>query len=253
LLDLQATRLQRASYEADARALIEGVTRSIKLARGEAVEPVRPARTAAPTETNRADRRIKFETKIVHGATDGWFLAGNGRSEWFKDLDIGPEWDDATAYAVWLSQQSGQHYRLLTEAEWEYTVRAGTTTPFWWGPSITPTQANYNVNDVYAGGSQKEWRKATVPVGSFAANPWGLYNGHGNVWEWCEDVWHQTYDGAPTDGSPWLQGEQQARRVVRGGSWLFSPQDLRSACRDCNPTDVRDFNLGFRVGRTLAP
>lgn len=142
----------------------------------------------------------------------------------------------------------------MSEAEWEYAARAGTTTPFWWGTSITPSQANYDGNYVYEGGGAKgEWRKATVPVGSFDGNPWGLFNVHGNCWEWCEDVWHDSYNGAPSDASAWMQGGGASRRVVRGGSWLDYPQILRFAFRFRNSSDFRNSNQGFRLGRTLTP
>ena len=165
-------------------------------------------------------------------------------------------------YAAWLSQVTGQTYRLLSEAEWEYAARAGTTTPFWWGSSIMPAQANYDGNFVYAGGGAKgEYRKATVPVGDFEANPWGLYNVHGNVWEWCEDIWRREdiwgdgdndyYNGAPADGSAWLQGGDATRRVLRGGSWYYRPQFVRSAFRLKNYTEGRVADIGFRLGRTL--
>ena len=128
------------------------------------------------------------------------------------------DWDDAMAYVEWLARITGKPYRLLTEAEWEYAARAGTTKPFWWGSAIAPDRANYDGSYVYKGGGSKgEHREGTVPVGSFAANPWGLYNVHGNVWEWCEDVWHDSYEGAPADGSAWTTGDSN-RRVVRGGS-----------------------------------
>jgi formylglycine-generating enzyme required for sulfatase activity len=153
----------------------------------------------------------------------------------------------------WLSDQTGKAYRLLTDAEWEYVARAGTTTPFWWGASITPAKANYDANYTYGGSSKGEWRKATVPAASFAANPWGLFNVHGNVWEWCADVWHDNYNGAPTDGSAWLQGGDASRRVVRGGSWDSYPQYLRSADRFGSATNNRRSYLGFRVARTLNP
>jgi len=162
-------------------------------------------------------------------------------------------WDDVRAYVAWLSQLTGQTYRLLSEAEWEYVARAGTTTPFWWGSSITPAQANYDGNSVYEGGGAKgEWRKATVPVGHFEANPWGLYNVHGNVWEWCEDTWHDSYEGAPVDGSAWIQ-DGGPYRVQRGGPWYRQPSFLRSAMRWAGPTDYRTSFVGFRVGRTLTP
>jgi formylglycine-generating enzyme required for sulfatase activity len=161
-------------------------------------------------------------------------------------------WDDAKAYATWLSQITGKPYRLLSEAEREYVTRAGTTTPFWWGSSITPDQANYYGSLVYEGGGSKgKWRKSTVPVGSFEANPWGLYNVHGNVWEWCEDVYHDNYSGAPLDGSAWLQGEDASVRVARGGTWNGIPQILRAATRGGLTTAHRYVNIGFRLLRTL--
>jgi formylglycine-generating enzyme required for sulfatase activity len=163
-------------------------------------------------------------------------------------------WDDAKTYAAWLSQTTGKPYRLLSEAEREYVTRAGTTAPFWWGSSITPDRANYDATFVYEGGGSKgEYRKSTVPVGSFKANPWGLYNLHGNVWEWCEDVWHDNYSGAPVDGSAWLQGGDEGWRVVRGGSWYNDPQILRAADRFRSSTDLRDYVVGFRLARTLSP
>jgi formylglycine-generating enzyme required for sulfatase activity len=130
-------------------------------------------------------------------------------------------WDDANAYANWLAKKTGKPYRLLSEAEWEYAARAGTTTPFWWGSSITPAQANYDGNFVYEGGGSKgEYRKGTVPpAGSFDANPWGLYNVHGNAWQWTADCYHDNYNGAPTDGSVWITGNCNSAHVVRGGSW----------------------------------
>ncbi len=171
-----------------------------------------------------------------------------------KQPVINVNWDDAQAYVAWLSHKTGQAYRLLSEAEWEYAARAGTNTPFWWGRSITPSQANYDGSaDPYAGGGSKgEYRRRTVPVDSFAANPWGLYNVHGNVWEWGEDWWNDGNTGNPGDGGARLSGDQ-GRRVVRGGSWFSVPQNLRSALRDGRSTDFRVSLIGFRVGRTLIP
>jgi formylglycine-generating enzyme required for sulfatase activity len=165
---------------------------------------------------------------------------------------VNVNWNDAKAYTSWLTKLTGRGYRLLTEAEWEYSARAGTTTPFWWGSSITPAQANYDGKRVYAGGgSEGAYRGATVSGGSFAANPWGLYDVHGNVWEWC--AWHDNYNGAPLDGSAWLQGGDASRRVGRGGSWNYSPMTLRSAHRGWTSPDRRYNGNGCRVGRTLAP
>ncbi len=193
-----------------------------------------------------------FVNATGHKTTDRW------RDPGFRQDDSHPviriSWDDAKAYAAWLAKITGRPYRLLTEAEWEYVARAGTTTPFWWGSSITPEQANYDGNYVYAGGGSKgEFRGRTVPVGSFDPNPWGLYNVHGNVWEWCEDAWHNTYQGAPTDGSAWISvtasSRQHSRRVVRGGSWSRDPEFLRSALR-VKDSDV-NYSFGCRLARTL--
>ena len=300
----------------------------------------------------RAEGRIKIVAKIVHGAPNGWFKPGEGRAEWFKDDEHGPElvvvpagefmmgsprsepnrennegpahtvkiahpfavgrhvvthgqfatfvknmnykiegatvwergkkwetdpdkswrnpgfrqddnypvicvnWDDARAYAAWLSQLTGQRYGLLSEAEWEYAARAGTMTPFWWGNNITEKQAH-----AYHYGQPNG---ATVPVGAFAPNPWGLYNVHGNVWEWCVDIWHDSYNGAPVDGSAWLQGGEASRRilrwrqggeasrrVLRGGSGDEKAPLVRSAYRNCLSPAVRGNWAGFRLGRTL--
>ncbi len=164
---------------------------------------------------------------------------------------INVNWDDAKAYVAWLSRKSGKSYRLLSEAEREYVTRAGTQTPFWWGAAITPTQANYDGSaDPYKGGGSKgEYRRHTVPVDSFAANPWGLYQVHGNVWEWTEDCWNDSNNGNPGNGSARTTGEC-GRRVVRGGSWDNNPRWLRAAVRNWLSTDFRVKFLGFRVGRT---
>jgi len=164
---------------------------------------------------------------------------------------INVSWDDITQqYLPWLSRRTGKTYRLLTEAEWEYIARAGTSTPFWWGTSISTGQANYNGNYTYGGGPKGEYRQKTVPVDSFAANPWGLYNVHGNVWEWVQDCWNGSYNGAPVDGSAWPTGDC-GRRVLRGGSWSYVPGGLRAAVRSGDSSGVRYVNIGFRVGRTL--
>jgi formylglycine-generating enzyme required for sulfatase activity len=146
-------------------------------------------------------------------------------------------WDDAKAYLAWLSHKTGKPYRLLTEAEREYVTRAGTTTPYWWGTSISKGQANYR-------------SKKTVPADSFEVNPFGLYNVHGNVWEWQEDCFHDTYAGAPNDGSAWTSGSCEYR-VLRGGAWDYGPRGLHAAFRFRGHPDYRDGNIGFRVARTL--
>ena len=167
---------------------------------------------------------------------------------------INVSWEDAQGYIAWLnSKLDGNPYRLLSETEWEYAARAGTTTPFWWGSSITPAQANYDGNYVYKGGGDKgECRGKTVPVDSFEPNPWGLYNAHGNVWEWTADCWNDSHSGNPGDGGARTTGHD-SRRVVRGGSWSNFPQSLRSAYRFGLNTTFRYLIQGFRLARTLNP
>jgi formylglycine-generating enzyme required for sulfatase activity len=159
--------------------------------------------------------------------------------------------EDATAYVSWLSGKTGKMYRLPSEAEREYVTRGGTATPFWWGSTILTDRANYN-GTPYDRGPPGEFRRKTVPVDSFAANPWGLYQVHGNVFEWLEDCHHTGYAGAPINGDPWITPECHARQI-RGGAWSWSPQFLRSAARSAADADVRSDAIGFRVARTLTP
>ncbi len=161
---------------------------------------------------------------------------------------IDVSWDDAKAYVAWLSRKTDKDYRLLSEAEWEYVCRAGTATPFWWGSSITPEQANYDGNYPYNKGPKGEYRQKTLPVKSFQPNPWGLYQVHGNVLEWCEDLWHDNYNGAPSDGSSWIAGSG-ARRVLRGGSWGYNARLVRAAFRYANDRGDRLSDVGFRCAR----
>jgi formylglycine-generating enzyme required for sulfatase activity len=124
-----------------------------------------------------------------------------------------------------LSKATGREYRLPSEAEWEYACRAGTTTPFHFGETITTDLANYNGNYTYGSGSKGQYRKQTTDVGSFPANAFGLHDMHGNVWEWCQDTWHENYNGAPTDGSAWVdENANQNRMILRGGSWYNNPR-----------------------------
>jgi formylglycine-generating enzyme required for sulfatase activity len=164
-------------------------------------------------------------------------------------------WEDAQAYLAWLNDKAGltdrpDAYRLPSEAEWEYACRAGTTTPFSFGATISTAQANYDGNYTYGPGKKGEWRQKTTPVGSFPANAFGLHDMHGNVWEWCQDCWNANYNGAPSDGSAWTTGDCTSR-VLRGGSWNDSPQVLRSAYRGWGSPTNRDLNRGFRLARTL--
>jgi formylglycine-generating enzyme required for sulfatase activity len=162
---------------------------------------------------------------------------------------INVSWNDAEQYVAWIAKLTGKPYRLLTEAEWEYAARAGTTTTYSWGNDIGEGNANCD-------GCGSQWHNETAPVGSFKPNGFGLYDMHGNVREWCEDAWHDNYKGAPTDGSAWLQGGNGfffRRRVVRGGSWVYGPQELRSANRSGFPVYQLYPGLGFRLARTLNP
>jgi formylglycine-generating enzyme required for sulfatase activity len=164
---------------------------------------------------------------------------------------VGVNWFDAIRYVRWLSEATGKSYRLPSEAEWEYACRAGTKTAFSFGDTITTDQANYDGNFTYNGGARGVYRRGTTPVGSFPANPWGLYDMHGNVWEWMQDVVHDNYEGAPLDGSAWEEGGDQARRVLRGGSWLYNPRYLRSALRNGFSAALSNDIVGFRVVRDL--
>ncbi len=157
-------------------------------------------------------------------------------------------WRDAVAFCEKLSQQTGRTYRLPSEAEWEYACRAGTTTPFYFGETISPDLANYDGNYTYGDGPKGIYREQTTKVGQFPPNTFGLYDMHGNVWEWCADHWHDSYDGAPVDGSAWLvPGESESRRILRGGSWLDFPEVCRSALRDRDAPDLIGSGVGFRV------
>jgi formylglycine-generating enzyme required for sulfatase activity len=153
-------------------------------------------------------------------------------------------WDDAQQYVAWLSAVTGKPYRLLSESEYEYATRAGTTTAYSWGNDIGKNNADCD-------GCGSQWDKMrTAPVGSFAANGFGLFDMLGNVWEWTADCSHDSYNGAPADGSAWTSGDC-SRRMARGGSWSSSPDSLRSAYRFWFPSGDRNIILGFRVGRTF--
>ena len=156
-------------------------------------------------------------------------------------------WDEASTYIAWLSARTGKPYRLLSEAEREYVTRAGTSTPFWFGAAPAPRQANYLAEGA-SGASAKE---QTVPVDSFAPNPWGLYNVHGNVWDWTADCWNETHKGHPGDGAP-LQTGDCAQRVLKGGSWLHPPMLMRAAARTRVAKEFRANSIGLRVARTIA-
>jgi len=180
----------------------------------------------------------QWDVAVEGGGCEGYRPGDEGWGRGDRPV-IHVSWNDAMAYIRWLNRRTDRHYRLLTEAEWEYCCRAGTDTPWSFGTRIRADQANF-------------LNQRTEPVGRFALNQFGLAGMHGNVWEWCEDCWHENYDqpGRPDDGSAWLEADCD-RRVVRGGSWLISPRFLRSAERYWGSRNYRDSVIGFRVARTL--
>jgi formylglycine-generating enzyme required for sulfatase activity/Tfp pilus assembly protein PilF len=187
----------------------------------------------------------EWDACVADGGCNGYQPGDQGWGRGRQPV-INVSWDNATAYVAWLSHKTGKAYRLLTEAEWEYATRAGSTTAYYWGDKIGKGNANCD-------GCGSKWDNVqTSPVGSFAANAFGLYDMAGNVWQWVDDCYHDNYDRAPTDGSAWIGGDC-SRRGVRGGSWISYPQLLRSAGRFWNNHDSRGNLLGFRVGRTLTP
>jgi formylglycine-generating enzyme required for sulfatase activity len=156
-------------------------------------------------------------------------------------------WDDAVEFCDRLTAHTGKPYRLPSEAEWEYACRAGTTTPFHFGDTIDAAIANYDGRETYGKGKKGEYRQQTTPVGSFPANAWGLFDCHGNVWEWCQDDWHANYQKAPSDGTAWLSTDESGHKILRGGSWIDVPVHCRSADRDHITRDNRYNACGFRV------
>ncbi|MBL4747343.1 MAG: formylglycine-generating enzyme family protein [Magnetovibrio sp.] len=152
-------------------------------------------------------------------------------------------WADANLYTDWLTQKTGHTYRLPSEAEWEYAARAGSNTAFWWGDDIGKSLANCR-------NCGPKISHQSLPVDSFKANPWGLYNVHGNVWEWVADCWNTSHDTAHTDGSSRQTGDCR-QRVVRSGSWYYFSKNLRSAWRFKNDSRIKSYGIGFRVLREL--
>ncbi len=171
---------------------------------------------------------------------DGW---GRGRRP-----VINVNWWDVQQYIAWLNRKTGRYFKLPSEAQWEYAARAGTDTPFSSGECLGTNQANYNGEIPYGDCPKGDNRRQTLPVGSLAPNPWGLYDMHGNVWEWTADCWADSYQGAPENDTPRsADSDYCVERVVRGGSWPFHGVVLRSAFRDKYYVERRNNSLGFRL------
>jgi formylglycine-generating enzyme required for sulfatase activity len=194
----------------------------------------------------------EWDACVADGGCGGYSPADQGWGRGKRPV-VNVSWNQAQAYLAWLSHKTGRTYRLPTEAEREYAARAGTTTPFWWGSSITTDEANYNGSYTYGDdGVHGETRGQSVPVDSFLPNPWGLFQMHGNVSEWTQDCWHDNYYAdPPTDGSAWIFPDCPLR-VRRGGSIGSPPQVLRSAARLSGPQAKGQPFIGFRVVRPLA-
>ena len=195
---------------------------------------------------------------ILRIAEKAELLPGGWRKCGFEQTDSHPivcvSWRDAQAYVRWLTKNTGQPYRLPTEAEWEYAARAGTETPFWTGFSISTEQANYNGNYTYGTGTAGLWRKGTVAVDDekFQPNPFGLHHMHGNTWEWIQDTFHPKYEEYLVDEFAFVDDLYSTERVLRGGCWLDAPDLLRSSSRYLHILVNRANYISFRIARTLS-
>lgn len=208
----------------------------------------------------------EWDLCVSSGSCDGYTPSDEGWGRGSRPV-VNVNFDDAQGYVAWLSQITGKRYRLLSEAEYEYAARAGTTTAYPWGgddsgipsaqcqidmvgPSCYSAIGKNNANCQGCGDDDGNGTR-TVPVGSYSPNGFGLYDMVGNVWEWASDCLHQNYEGAPTDGKAWIEGGDCYGRMARGGAWSEHPINLRSAMRAAYWKDRRSFDLGFRVARTL--
>jgi formylglycine-generating enzyme required for sulfatase activity len=218
-------------------------------------QPLHPVRFDTAIAVGRFETTFEEWDACVRGggcvrsctpSDEGW---GRGRRP-----VINVSWNDAKDYVSWLSRKTGKTYRLLTEAEWEYAARAGSTTTYSWGDKIDCGKASYDGGRGSDCAARTGWfsPRGTQLVGTYSANQWGLHDMLGNVWEWCEDNWHPDYRGAPDDGSAWRGGDASTR-ILRGGAWNYSPSGLRSADRNWFPPDGRTSFIGLRVARQPDP
>ncbi|MEE2690335.1 MAG: SUMF1/EgtB/PvdO family nonheme iron enzyme [Pseudomonadota bacterium] len=221
-----------------------------------ASEPARQATEGPQTEVTIARPFAIGAKEVTFAEWDACVAAGACRDYAPDDAGwgrgsrpvINVSWDDAQSYAAWLSEKTGFSYRLPSEEEWEYAARAGAKTPFFFGPVISTRQANFDGSHPY-GGEPGEIRRRTMPAGSFAANPLGLYDMHGNVWEWVADCWSDSHANAPSDGEP--RGGACSKRVLKGGAWNTGGWRLRAGHRIGKADSSREFDNGFRVARDM--
>ena len=198
-----------------------------------------------PEPSSFKDNPQSFSFPSTRGNLD---LPAYGQNPTYLDRPVEQiNWDQAKEFSDRLSKLTRKEYRLPSEAEWEYACRANTKTPFYFGETITSDLANYRGTRIYADEPEGVYRKETTPVGMFPPNAFGLYDLHGNVWEWCADTWHDNYQGAPTDGSAWVHGENENDYLLRGGSWNYDPVNCRSADRYFFTRVVIHYDFGFRV------
>jgi len=202
------------------------------------------------TEAEKSNRCFgHIPEKLRQGYAFNWRFAGIHQEDDHPVICI--SWNDAQAYVDWLSGNVGKKYRLLSESEREYVTRAGTQGSYWTGDSIDPTQANFGSSHVYNSPMLKVQLAGTTPVGTFNANPFGLFDVHGNVWEWTQDCWHENYVGAPLDGSPWSSNCEKDFHTLRGGAWNSLMGDLRSSGRERFTVNTNFGLVGFRVATNL--
>ena len=193
----------------------------------------------------------EWDACVAAGGCNGHIPSDRGWGRGNRPV-IYVSWDDAQNYVKWLTSVTGQKWRLPTEAEWEYAARAGTTTAYYWGDSGNHDYANYGADECCQGIAQgKDKWINTSPVGSFEPNKFGLYDMVGNVYQWMQDCSSDNYEGAPTDGSAWLKGADCEARELRGGSWYFFADNVRSAMRFYLPSAFRFNFIGIRVVREL--
>jgi len=196
--------------------------------------------------------RFVAATGAERPSDKGWGTLNWGRG---KTPVFNVSWQDAQRYLEWLSEQTGEHYRLPSESEWEYAARAGTVTAFNTGDCISSQQANFHGRSEFGDCPVSQlYRGRVIEVGSFKPNAWGLYDMHGNLFEWIQDCWHENYNDAPVNGTAWMNTGSDVDcdlHVLRGGSWSGRPVDIRSGARSHNMAAFKSIFIGFRVVRDL--